>query len=134
MRCDTLRSTADRTHTSQSPNWNSIRTSQPSCEQHDGRGIEECGSRGDGSLEVLCQRMIAPEPCEEALDHPAMWSTTKPIWPGCCVKNLDNDPGGIGHPIGGIGAVRRRPVRCGGGGRQFSAAGRISFVPTAASP
>ena len=47
------------------------RTSKSSCEQQDGSGIEEGCCRLERSFEVLGEAAVAPEPGQEAFDHPA---------------------------------------------------------------
>jgi len=65
-----------------SPTRISSQTSESSSQEHD-RGWVEKGSRGaDGALEILGEAAIAPEPGEEALDHPARGKTVNPTWLG----------------------------------------------------
>lgn len=90
---------------SKSPTRISSRTSHPSCEQHDGSGIEERCCGGDCSLEVLGETAVAPEPGEETLDHPAAWMHGKADLAGLFAHDLDDDPGGVRHSFGGIGAI-----------------------------
>src|SRR5208283_1578735 len=90
---------------SQSPTRISSRTSHPSCEQHDGSGIEERCCGGDCSLEVLGETAVAPEPGEETLYHPAAWMHGKADLAGLFAHDLDDDPGGVRHSFGGIGAI-----------------------------
>src|SRR5271170_1232766 len=94
-----------RRHAAESPTRISIRTSYPSSEQHDGSGVEERGCGSDGGLEVLGETAIAPEPGEEALDHPAAGMHGKADLAGLFAHDLDDDPGGVRHSFGGIGAV-----------------------------
>jgi hypothetical protein len=89
----------------QSPTRISNRTSYPSCEQHDGGGVEECGCGGDGGLAVLGETAVAPEPGEDTLDDPAAWMHGKADLAGLFAHDLDDDPCGVRHPFGGIGAI-----------------------------
>ncbi len=88
----------------------SNRTSQPPREQHDGCGIEEGSSRGDGCLEVFRQTAIAPEPGEEALDHPAAGMDGKADLAGLLADDLDDDAGRVRHALGGVGAIGEHPL------------------------
>ena len=93
-----------------SPTRISSRTSKSSGKQHDGSGIEEGSRRGDGSLEVLGQTTIAPEPCEAALDDPASGMHGKADLADLLAHDLDDDAGGVRHALGGVGTIGEHPL------------------------
>src|SRR5271157_5538365 len=93
-----------------SPTRISSRTSEPSCEQQDGSGIEEGSCRRDSSLEVLGQTTASSKPGQEAFDHPASGMHGKTNLPGLFSDDLDDDPGRIRHAFGGIGAIGEGPL------------------------
>ena len=80
-------------------------TSESSCEQQDGIGIEEgcCGL--DSPFEILGETSVTPKPSQEAFDHPAPGMHGKADLASLLAHDLDNDSGRGRHSVGGIGAV-----------------------------
>jgi hypothetical protein len=74
-------------------------------QEHDGGGIEECGGRCDGRLEVFGEASVAVDPGEEALDDPAPWQDGEADLVWQFVYDLDGDAGGVGDSLGATGAI-----------------------------
>jgi hypothetical protein len=94
----------------ESPTRISSRTSEQSCEEQDGSGIEESDCRGDSCFEVLGQTAVAPKPGKEAFDHPAPGMDGEANLAGLFADDLDDDPGGVRHSFGGISAIGEDPL------------------------
>src|ERR1700729_174389 len=94
----------------QSPTRILNRTSKSSCEQQDGSGIEEGCCRLERSFEVLGEAAVAPEPGQEAFDHPAPGMHGKADLASLLAHDLDDDSGRGRHSVGGIGAIGEDPL------------------------
>src|SRR5260370_33585224 len=79
-------------------------------EQHDGGGVEEGTSGGDGGLEVLGEPPVAADPGEEALDDPAPWLYREPNLIRVLAHDLDGNHRGLGDPFAGVSAVGEDPL------------------------
>src|SRR4051794_36416087 len=54
-----------------SPDRNSRQAGQSACEEHDGGGVEEGASRGEGCLRIFPEPPVSADPGEEPLNHPS---------------------------------------------------------------
>jgi len=79
-------------------------------EEHDGSGVEERTRGADGSLEVLCQSSIAPDPSKEPLDDPAPWLNGESDLIGILAHNLDRDQRSLGDLPTCISAIGEDPL------------------------
>src|SRR5271170_7577703 len=92
-----------------SPTRISKGTSEPSCQKHDGSGIEEGCGGSDGSLEILCEAAVSAKPCQKPFDHPTSGMDGEANLAGLLTHDLNDDPGGVRYTFGGIGAIGEDP-------------------------
>ena len=74
-------------------------------QEHDGGGIKEGFSRGDGSLEVLGEPAVAVDPGEEPLDHPAPGVDGEADLALRLANDLDAKAAGVGDAMSSVAAI-----------------------------
>lgn len=78
---------------------------EPSDEDHDGGGVEEGSGGGERRFRVLPQPAVPADPCEEALDHPALRMDGEADLVGRLANDLDGDDRAGGRPVSRIARV-----------------------------